>query len=96
MLEGAPVGNDDAMSRGGAPSGFKVYRPSSSKTAQVGISNRKNSAFSGAGMTLGTSSSKSRFNGIRGVLGTGVVSIGSDDLTDRREKIRKAALSRLS
>jgi len=88
LLENAPVGDPDADS-------FLVRKPSSrDKTVQM-------NAFAGKGMKLGVSSCTteesqgllSRFAGVAKVSG-GAGSV-QDDLTDRREKARKAALARL-
>mmetsp|Transcript_19636 Transcript_19636/g.24769 ORF Transcript_19636/g.24769 Transcript_19636/m.24769 type:complete len:257 (-) Transcript_19636:60-830(-) len=99
LLENSPV-NDSSSSS----SGYQVYggqgRLSSSGP---GKSEMMRNSFSGSGNTLGGSSTGSHNTnnggmGIRNILGknnTISANKGSDDLTDRREKARKAALARL-
>jgi len=89
MLEAAPVGDSSGFQASSAGSRAAAAKTTSSK-----------SAFSGSGMALGASSSSSNSGGgIFGVLGGSGGSSskkGNDDLTDRREKARKAALARFS
>lgn len=95
MLEGAPVGD----SNGGA-TGFQVQ--GGGRRSTIGESEKRsesNVAFSGHGSALGTSStSEGNANGFFGSIGKasgGSSSNRGDDLTDRRERARKAALARL-
>jgi hypothetical protein len=98
MLENAPVGNTNNESS----SGFQVQAPGSRSV----MNERDNfaTAFSGKGMTLGASSSSTSGSagGVRNILGnikgfgsSSTGNKGSDDLTDRREKARRAAMARL-
>lgn len=83
MLEAAPVGDDNTSSSGFQVSGGRG-RYSSMTPGKTQMSRP---AFSGAGNTLGSSSSVSTNSNVR--------RSNSDDLTDRREKARMAALARL-
>jgi len=87
MLESAPVGDS------GASSGFQVH-PAGSRVTTSASGTSANS-FSGSGTTLGSSSSTN--NGDLGsVFGNIRSNTRTDDLTDRREKARMAALARLN
>lgn len=87
MLEGAPVGdNSNSMST----NGFQVsggHGRISSMTP--GKAQMARPSFSGVGNTLGSSSSNQTSIRRNAAGGNG------DDLTDRREKARMAALARL-
>ena len=97
MLENAPVGGD--TNNGSSSSGFQVH----TRGAMNGKTSNCATAFSGSGTTLGTSSSSSGSgSGIRSVLGNVggfggslAENKGTNDLTDRREKARRAAMTRL-
>lgn len=104
MLESAPVG--DSSNGGSSSSGYQVHAPGSTAMSR---NTGSASSFAGPGMTVGTSSSfnsnsnSSATNGIRSVFGSAVSRVGSsnsnerkDDLIDRRERARKAAMTRLS
>jgi len=88
MLESAPVGGNSSSS------GFQVHRAGSRTSAE---SSSGASAFSGSGMTLGSSSSTNNggLGSVFGRIGGNANKNVGEDLTDRREKVRKAALSRL-
>jgi len=87
MLESAPVGDS------GASSGFQVH-PAGSRVTTSASGTSANS-FSGSGTTLGSSSSTNN-GGLGSVFGNIRSNTRTDDLTDRREKARMAALARLN
>lgn len=99
MLENAPVGDPNQNS---SNSGYQVY-PSRNQ-AKIDMKQSATSAFSGSGMTLGSSSSSTSSSGNSSRLGNFFGNSGStagnksvsDDLTDRREKARMAAMARLN
>lgn len=101
MLENAPVG-DPNNQNSSSNSGYQVY-PSRNQ-AQNDMKKSLVSAFSGSGMTLGSSSSSTSSSGNNSGLGnffgnsgsTAGNKSGSDDLTDRREKAKMAAMARLN
>ena len=92
LLEHAPVGDASSGSSGFTSSG-------GSRAAAVSSSKKVAPAFSGTGSKLGASSTETKSIGL-GLLAS-IAGGGSnnkntgDDLVDRREKARKAALSRL-
>ena len=100
MLEGAPVGDPDKSGSTASSSFTGIYKsgPSAPQANDM-------RAFTGTGQTLGgTASSSAESEGLLGTLlgkaggtsnSTSSNNKGTDDLTDRREKARKAALSRL-
>lgn len=107
MLESAPVeGTGEGQN---SSSGFQSFSGSGRGTsfqnnAKVGVGSNTMSRFqSSSGKKLGTNSndgSNSRLGGgLQALLGTmsvgGTSDRGKDDLTDRRERVRKAALARL-
>jgi deubiquitinase DESI2 len=98
MLENAPVGDPDATNNSSSSNSFGgVYA-----NAPQGNNMR---AFTGTGYSLADASTTTSSNGestgglIGSLLGVGSNTTnsnkGTDDLTDRREKARKAALARL-
>lgn len=101
MLENAPVGDPDGNNNNNQSSGFGMSGAVAPQTQTM-------RAFTGTGSKLGgTSTSSSEEStglvgsllgkaGLGGGSGAGTSSSkGADDLTDRREKARKAALARL-
>jgi hypothetical protein len=85
LLENAPVGDPNSSGSGGGSSGFLVKAGNRSSPPNTGL---QQASFVGSGARLGGTSSSS----------TGTSSdrkSSPDDLTDRREKARKAALMRL-
>mmetsp|Transcript_4358 Transcript_4358/g.12187 ORF Transcript_4358/g.12187 Transcript_4358/m.12187 type:complete len:176 (+) Transcript_4358:1113-1640(+) len=95
LLEESPVGPSGSRSGGGGSggrSGFQVYegRGRSSTSSKVSA---PTAAFIGRGSKLGTVENSGAGGG--GVGSTRNRVKGSDDLTDRREKARQAALARL-
>lgn len=93
LLEGAPVGDTNS---GGNNSGFQMsggHGRISSMTP--GKTQMARSAFSGVGNTLGSNSSSTEKQSIFGRSRSGSNGRTADDLTDRREKARMAALARL-
>ena len=105
MLENSPVGDPNAAGNSNGVGGTSgIY--SKGPVAPHGNNMR---AFSGTGYSLAEASASSKSNGeskgglLGSLLGVGGASVGSnasnnkgtDDLTDRREKARKAALARL-
>ena len=104
MLENAPVGDPDANNTQNGSSfgssGVISRGPSAPQTNTI-------RAFTGAGSKLGGTSSSSSTEESEGLMGSllgkvgggggssSTSSKGTDDLTDRREKARKAALARL-
>mmetsp|Transcript_18781 Transcript_18781/g.25048 ORF Transcript_18781/g.25048 Transcript_18781/m.25048 type:complete len:236 (+) Transcript_18781:440-1147(+) len=91
MLEEAPVGDPNAGSSGGDSSGgFQVFNaPGRSSGSADHVPTAP--AFGGSGVKLGSDDSGSASTSFFG----GSANKGKDDLTDRREKARKAALARL-
>jgi hypothetical protein len=83
LIEHAPVGDPTGSSSGSA--GGRALAPSKKQTAPA--------VFTGSGAKLG-SSSESGGGGLFGSLRSGT-SPRTDDLTDRREKARMAALARM-
>ena len=100
LLQSAPVDGDGSGAYGGgyhAP-GFQAYGGSSSNAAMT--SRFKGSAGKKLGSIDGSGGSDGGVGGgIQKLLGTmsigGSSDRGKDDLTDRRERVRKAALARL-
>lgn len=89
LLEEAPVGDPNATSRTSSGGGGAYSSGSSSSQPQV-------AAFSGSGAKLGGTSIESGSGiGLRGRLFGGASSPRQDELSDRREKARMAALARL-
>ncbi len=87
LLEESPVG-PNAGGSGGSSSGFQVYgRPGDKKNE-----GSSTTAFSGSGQTLGSQGSTSRVP----LLSSWRKGDKKDDLTDRREKARLAALNRMN
>ena len=95
MLQDSPVGGSSPGGTNGSSSSFLV--PTKASMSRSSASSNKNSAFSGTGHSLGSSSAASTESG--GLLSKWTQSShqaqGKDDLTDRREKARLAALARL-
>ena len=90
MLEGAPVGDSSESANGFQVSGGR-------NRSSLGGSERKKEpsvAFSGHGNILGSSSAPEG-NANDFSRSSGASSNRADDLTDRRERVRKAALARL-
>mmetsp|Transcript_33188 Transcript_33188/g.80286 ORF Transcript_33188/g.80286 Transcript_33188/m.80286 type:complete len:300 (+) Transcript_33188:18-917(+) len=100
LLEEAPVGpNAGGGSSGGGSSGFQVFgRPGRDKKDD-GAGSSATTAFMGSGTVLGSPNSEESQSRIP-ILGSWGGSAGSkkgdDSLTDRREKARMAALTRLN
>lgn len=104
LLENSPVG--DSNSSTNTSSGYQVYG-GQGRISSSGPTNSQmmRPSFTGVGNTLGGPSVNNRDNnndggmGIRNILGKNTSNAstnkGIDDLTDRREKARKAALARL-
>lgn len=104
MLEAAPVG-DNSGGGAGAGNGYQVSG-GNGRVASFGPGKSEMSRplFTGTGNTLGSSNNSSSNNtsskigmSIPNILGNRNSSAnkGVDELTDRREKARKAALARL-
>jgi len=86
LLESAPVGDNSVSS------GYQVH-PARSR---VGGEKTSANAFSGSGMALGSSPPiNNGLGSVFGRIGGNANNKVGDDLTDRREKVRKAALARL-
>jgi len=92
LLDNAPVGPNDGAADG-AP-GFQVFPGrQQGNTAKPALST---SAFSGSGAKLGGSSDESNSSLFGSLIGKSSENKNnSEDLTDRRERARKAALARL-
>ena len=106
MLENAPVGGSGSGSDSNTSfSGFQVYSQSRRNQNQKNNTHQQSfSAFTGKGSTLGSSSSTTNSSSSSGFGGTlmnkfkpssrSASGSTENDLTDRREKARKAALAR--
>jgi deubiquitinase DESI2 len=95
LLEHAPVGDpNDAANNGGETKSFLMYAPPGRSPANVSGNSTTAGVFSGAGARLGGSSMTSTPSTTPIDRGGGGSSSGID-LTDRRERARKAALARL-
>lgn len=109
MLESAPVGHEGGGGSTTSDSGFHVHRSASSSSGNSRLPPPQ--AFSGHGSTLGGATSSSAAGGgenagfagkfagaVGGALKMRTAAKGpttGDDLVDRRERARKAALARL-
>ena len=97
MLEAAPVGPPGSGGSSTGNGGYQVFG-GGSRSSSTRETTGSFSTFSGSGSKLGSSSNNSERDN-QGLLGSissfgGTANIGKSDLTDRREKARKAALAR--
>eukprot|EP01083_Nonionella_stella_P205114 747243_1 len=89
LLEGAPVGDTNASGGSSGGSGFQVSGGNGRVTSfEPTKSQMSRPFFTGSGHTLGSTNKTSNRDGTKTKRGT-------EDLTDRREKARMAALARL-
>lgn len=103
LIEESPVGPNGGRSSGGGSggsSGFQVYE-GRGRSSGPATGSAPTAAFIGRGSKLGGGDDSGAGGGERGGMGSmfgttsGSKAKGSDDLTDRREKARQAALARL-
>jgi len=93
LLDNAPVGPNDGAGGGGGAPGFQVFPGrQQGNGAKPTVST---SAFSGSGAKLGGTNEESNSSLFGSLIGRSSENKNnSDDLTDRRERARKAALAR--